>query len=465
MRSRSIFVLAICLLLYGCAPSDLLEAVRPSSPYERYARSLRNAGLDETALGRDWISAGRGALANTTPVDLPLRETGYLSPDDPEARAWQFSLAEGRRLVINLETIAADPFRVYLDLFELRGKPPEATLVASAEEGTVQLEFEPERDGTFVLRLQPELLRGGRFTITKETRAALTFPIEGREGQNIASSFGDSRDAGGREHQGIDIFAPRGARVVAAADGLVSSAGTNNLGGKVIWVRTSRGQSHYYAHLDAQLVGAGTRVRAGDPIGTVGNTGNARTTAPHLHFGIYRGGSGPIDPYPFVFTETARPASVTVDTEALGSWRRVSTRNARLRAAPAPTASIVRDLPQHTVAFVEGAVRDWYRVRLPDGTAGFLSGQLTESTVEPLRTVRAGGAQLLERPNASAVSIETLSTKRGLPVFGRFGDFFLVRTPGGVEGWIHLSLSPPDMAMRRDREHTANKRRSAPFPI
>jgi len=439
MRSRWIFTLAVGALLSSCAPGSLLrEAVRPSSPYERYAESLRDAGLEKTALGRDWLDAGGSVLTNATPVDLPLHETGYLSPDDPAARAWRFTLAQGRRLVINLETIAADPFGVYLDLFELRGDPPELQLVASAEEGAVQLEFEPERDGTFVLRLQPELLRGGRFTITEKTTATLAFPIEGREGRSLASSFGDPRDAGGREHQGIDIFAPRGARVVAAAEGWVTSASTNRLGGNVVWIRTLRGQSHYYAHLDQQLVGAGTHVQAGDQIGTVGNTGNARTTAPHLHFGIYRLGQGAIDPFPFVFTGTAKPAPITADTDALGSWRRVSSGNARLRAAPGLAASIVRDLPQHTVVRIDGAVRDWYRVQLPDGTGGFVNGQLTESTGRPVRTARAGAVQLLNRPMVSAAPIADLEPGPRLPVLGRFGDFLFVRIADGREGWIQM---------------------------
>ncbi len=439
MRSRLILTLAAGAVLSGCAAgSPLREAVRPSSPYERYAESLRDAGLAETALGRDWLAAGNGVLANATPVDLPLRETGYLSPDDPAARAWRFSLAEGRRFVIDVGTVAADPFRVYLDLFELRGDPPELQLVASAGEGALHLAFEPEGNGTFVLRLQPELLRGGRFTVTQHTTATLTFPIEGRQGRSIVSSFGDPRDAGGREHQGIDIFAPRGTRVVAAAEGWVSSATTNNLGGNVVWIRTPRGHSHYYAHLDQRLVGAGTHVRAGEPIGTVGNTGNARTTAPHLHFGIYRRGSGAVDPFPFVFTGTAKPAPVTADTDALGSWRRVSSRNVRLRAAPARTAPIVHELPQHTLVRIQGAVQDWYRVQLPDGTAGFVSGRLTESTGRPVRTARADAVQLLDRPMRTAAPITDLEAQAPLPVLGRFNDFLFVRIPDGREGWIQL---------------------------
>jgi SH3-like domain-containing protein len=179
-------------------------------------------------------------------------------------------------------------------------------------------------------------------------------------------------------------------------------------------------------------------VRAGEPIGTVGNTGNARTTAPHLHFGIYRRGSGAIDPFPFVSTGTTRPAPVTADIDALGSWRRVSSDNVRLRAAPALTAPIVRDLPQHTVVHIDGAVRDWYRVQLPDGTAGFVNGRLTESTGQPLRMARAGAVQLLDRPMLTAAPIADLEAGPRLRVLGRFGDFLFVRIPDGREGWIQL---------------------------
>jgi SH3-like domain-containing protein len=206
----------------------------------------------------------------------------------------------------------------------------------------------------------------------------------------------------------------------------------------VVWINTSRGQSHYYAHLDDQLVDAGTHVREGEPVGTVGNTGNARRTAPHLHFGIYRRGSGAIDPFPFVFTGAARPAAVTADTDALRSWRRVSNRNVRLRAGPSSTAPIVDALPQHTVVRIDGAVQDWYRVQLPDGTEGFVSARVTESTGQPVRTVRAGAVQLLDRPMVTAAPMADVEAQPRLPVLGRFEDFLLVRTRDGREGWIQL---------------------------
>jgi murein DD-endopeptidase MepM/ murein hydrolase activator NlpD len=77
------------------------------------------------------------------------------------------------------------------------------------------------------------------------------------------------------------------------------------VGGKVVWLQPLFGNMRlYYAHLDTQLVERGQFVLAGEPVGTVGNTGNAITTPPHLHFGVYvrqpgmRGGAQ--DPYRFL---------------------------------------------------------------------------------------------------------------------------------------------------------------------
>jgi hypothetical protein len=105
-------------------------------------------------------------------------------------------------------------------------------------------------------------------------------------------------------------------------------------------------------------------------------------------------------------------------------------------AGPALTAPILRELPRHTVVQIDGAVRDWYRVQLPDGTAGFVSERLTESTGQPLRTARAGAVQLLDRPMVTAAPIADLEAHAPLSVLGRFGDFLFVRTRADREGWI-----------------------------
>ena len=87
---------------------------------------------------------------------------------------------------------------------------------------------------------------------------------------------------------------------MAAADGRITRVREGGLGGKTVWLRLDGAPvSLYYAHLDEQLTAPDARVRTGDTIGTVGNTGNARTTPPHLHFGIY-GRGGAVDPFPFL---------------------------------------------------------------------------------------------------------------------------------------------------------------------
>jgi murein DD-endopeptidase MepM/ murein hydrolase activator NlpD len=139
-----------------------------------------------------------------------------------------------------------------------------------------------------------------RLALALRAEPSLRLPVERSKPASIQSFFGDSRDGGRRTHHGVDIFARRGTPVLAAAGGIVSSVGTNGLGGNVVWIaRPGRREMHYYAHLDQQLVRPGTLVEAGDAIGTVGNTGNAKRTAPHLHFGIYAAG-GPVDPLPYI---------------------------------------------------------------------------------------------------------------------------------------------------------------------
>lgn len=103
--------------------------------------------------------------------------------------------------------------------------------------------------------------------------------------------------SGGRRHQGVDIFAPLGTPLFAVADGTVQRLTNNTLGGLSVHLVDDSGDRYYYAHLDAFAVAAGTRVKAGDLIGTVGNTGNARTTPPHLHWQFHPGNGPPVNPY------------------------------------------------------------------------------------------------------------------------------------------------------------------------
>jgi murein DD-endopeptidase MepM/ murein hydrolase activator NlpD len=128
--------------------------------------------------------------------------------------------------------------------------------------------------------------------------AALPVPVDGVAPDAIADTWGAPRGRD-RRHQGVDIFAPRGTPVRSTTRGLVTSVRDGGLGGRQVWVLGPGRERHYYAHLDdwAYALAPGDVVQPGTLLGTVGTTGNARGTPPHLHYGIYTG-DGAADPLP-----------------------------------------------------------------------------------------------------------------------------------------------------------------------
>ena len=131
----------------------------------------------------------------------------------------------------------------------------------------------------------------------------LPIPVDNIKTRQLKDTWGASRSSG-RLHEGIDILAPRGTKVLSATEGLIADLRNNNLGGKVIWILGPGGTWHYYAHLDGHKRGlsVGDYVKKGQVIGYVGNSGNARHTAPHLHYGLYLQGKGrgAVNPYPYL---------------------------------------------------------------------------------------------------------------------------------------------------------------------
>ncbi len=108
------------------------------------------------------------------------------------------------------------------------------------------------------------------------------------------NDFGFER-AGGRTHQGNDLFAERGAPVVTPVAGRAERQ-DGAVGGRTVTLYGNDGHRYYFAHLEAY--GADGYVAAGTMIGSVGNSGNAITTPPHLHFEIHPGGGAAINPFP-----------------------------------------------------------------------------------------------------------------------------------------------------------------------
>ena len=132
-------------------------------------------------------------------------------------------------------------------------------------------------------------------------------PVEGVRVSQVADTYGAPR-AGNRTHDGVDIFAPRGTPVRAAAPGFVYRIDDLSLGGLSVTVVGDGGARYFYTHFDSvpESLREGQRVETDTVIGYVGNSGNAASTPPHLHFGVYLGEPEnlcawrPIDPLPLL---------------------------------------------------------------------------------------------------------------------------------------------------------------------
>lgn len=135
----------------------------------------------------------------------------------------------------------------------------------------------------------------------------LVVPVAGIAPDDLVDTFADFREDSTRTHRALDILAPTGTPVVAAAPGRIVRLHTSPRGGLTVYQLGPDGRYvYYYAHLDAYAdsLRAGQSVAAGDTLGTVGSSGNADADVPHLHFAIWRqrrGGTGlggaPVNPF------------------------------------------------------------------------------------------------------------------------------------------------------------------------
>jgi len=260
------------------------------TPHEAHADKIENS-----VEGKQWIAVAESSLLSPQPIRLPYGQHGFFPADKPRAVSLQFAAKRGEHVSIALNP--NENVLLYADIFRQDGTV--TTHLHSLETDARVLEFNTEETATYILRLQPQLSSSGQYDLTITPSPSLAFPVAGNKAR-VGSVWGDARDGGSRSHEGIDIFAAKLTPAIAAADGTITSVKDGGLGGKTIHLKVNgRNLSLYYAHLDQQLVEEGQSVQAGDTLGLVGNTGNARTTPAHLHFGIYTYG-GAIDPLPFV---------------------------------------------------------------------------------------------------------------------------------------------------------------------
>ena len=210
-RASHPWLLLLPLFVQACDQVDQIQNdFRELTPHEAYFESLSAVGLAETALGTEWATVAATALSDAPSVELPFVEEGFLFAETPEARSYRVGLRRGQRLSIDVTLEGNEPARVFVDVYRL---PADASLsplpVLSSESESGNLEYVSTRQADYVVRLQPELLRGGRYRIDLRVAASLVFPVQDRSARAILSVFGDDRDGGRRQHRGVDIFAPR----------------------------------------------------------------------------------------------------------------------------------------------------------------------------------------------------------------------------------------------------------------
>lgn len=164
------------------------------------------------------------------------------------------------------------------------------------------------------LPLRPDAPAGGATASTAAPASAtpadkLLVPVQGIKAAQLSDTFDQARGEQ-RRHEALDIMAPQGTPVIAAADGKVVKLFQSKPGGLTVYQFDPTGQfAYYYAHLDryAEGVTEGKELKRGDLVGYVGVTGNSDPNAPHLHFALvqltpekqwWKG--TPINPYPLM---------------------------------------------------------------------------------------------------------------------------------------------------------------------
>ncbi|MBL3657815.1 peptidoglycan DD-metalloendopeptidase family protein [Fulvivirga sediminis] len=430
---KSFLLLSVVILLSSCnGIKSIKEAFSDKPPYQKYKESLTSAGLENTALAQKWIIAGQRALTDSIAIRLPFRETGYFTDTHPASRSFSFQANEGQILKIVCEATLEEQSYLFLDLFQYKGK--EWKQVEHAD-STMRMTYEIETTGRYLIRLQPPLLTKSYYDVQILIDPVLKNPVRGATNQSIGSFYGDPRDGGTRTHEGIDIFAARGTPVIAPTEGYITRVGSNRLGGNTIWLKDSkRGQSYYFAHLDKQLTQAGKKVMPGDTLGLVGNTGNAKSTPPHLHFGIYSQGSK--DPIHYIKTISNTTVTFNTDYSAFSRYFITSPSYINLRSGPGSSYKVLCQLEKNTAVTPIGQHGDWLRIELPDHKQGYLFKKLISPIGAELEDLLLLSQPLYSSASNDAIPIMQLPDSTSAKVLGVFKNFSYIKTFNEQEGWI-----------------------------
>ncbi|MBY8961282.1 peptidoglycan DD-metalloendopeptidase family protein [Flavobacterium sp. D11R37] len=361
----TLLLIFLVLQCSGCSGiQKVTDTITNPTAREIYKREFR----DNEQVYNNWQAAYQTALTDSTTVSLPYVEKGKFSTDINEVYTYDITLEEGEVLIAEVIKDSSTQ-RVFIEVLGSDTTKPE-----KAEINRTQIKYIPDATGTYKVIIQPEIAADTPFTISIYKRPQYSFPVAGKGNADVGSFWGMERDGGKRRHEGIDIFAKKGTPVVAATDGFITYTGERGLGGKQVWLRDGMfGKSLYYAHLDSIAVQGSATVKTGDTLGFVGNTGNARFTPPHLHFGIYTG-RGAVNPLPFVFkTNKPEASGFTFNYTALQLKTKAT---ANLRQGPSTSFNTIGQLTANDTIQLLGQHHDWLHIITRNGKKAFLHKSL-----------------------------------------------------------------------------------------
>lgn len=294
------------------------------------------------------------------------------------------------------------------------------------------------------------------------TPPPIVFPVVGEH--SFRNDFGAPRDGGRRQHMGVDIFADKLTPVVAVADGTVELMGIGRLAGQYIALRHDNGWRSMYMHLNNDTPGTddglaigfarglreGMHVTAGTLIGFVGDSGNAETTPPHLHFELHQPDGLKINPYQALVNAVHVEVDADVD---LDDQIPVLTVSGPL--AETHNTALVGHLDPDGTGFNAGvAVHDdhvfmgtWGRRGRCPGT-GVRVIDVTDPT-EPVRVAAFAGADEFPGTGAETVWVGELSSAVFDGTIGIVGlrlcdTGWRVRASAGFTGLAVYDLSDPE---------------------
>lgn len=360
------FSIFILVLVFGCEEvQKVADVVIQPTAREVYERNFKK----DDSLLLLWKNAFEISKKDILQITLPYSESGIFSEENFNVYSYNIQLKEGERLVVEVEK-QPDSASIFIDLFQQQSDSLKTfQLVKSSEDKISSLAFEIDKSAVYKVVVQPEMKRQIPFILKIYAEPMYFFPVSGGSNKNVQSFWADPRDAGSRSHEGVDIFADRGTPVVAVSDGRISSTGERGLGGKQVWLMDGLfGKRVYYAHLDSIAVATGKRVKTGDTLGFVGNTGNAKTTPPHLHFGIYRN-RGAVNPYPYIKITDIQQVK---DTSKVVKGT-ISKNKTDLRKGPASVFEELATLKKNDTVLVLGKNQNWFHIQTRDSLKGFIN--------------------------------------------------------------------------------------------